>query len=72
MDAAFREARDLAETLGMRPLAAHCLLGLGRLHLRAGRADLGREHLSAAGTRYAAMDMALWGEQVRAELDGAG
>jgi class 3 adenylate cyclase/tetratricopeptide (TPR) repeat protein len=72
VDAAFREARDLAETLGMRPLAAHCLLGLGRLHLRAGRADLGREHLSAAGTRYAAMDMALWGEQVRAELDGAG
>jgi tetratricopeptide (TPR) repeat protein len=72
VDAAFREARDLAETLGMRPLAAHCLVGLGRLHLRAGSADLGREHLSAAGARYAAMGMALWGERVRAELDGAG
>ena len=72
VDAAFREARDLAETLGMRPLAAHCLLGLGRLHSRAGSADLGREHLSDAATRYAAMGMALWGERARAELDGAG
>jgi class 3 adenylate cyclase/tetratricopeptide (TPR) repeat protein len=72
IDAAFREARDLAETLRMRPLAAHCMLGLGRLHLKAGSADLGREHLSAAGTRYAAMGMALWVERARAELEAAG
>jgi tetratricopeptide (TPR) repeat protein len=72
VDAAFREAGDLAETLGMRPLAAHCLLGLGRLHLKAGSADLGREHLSAARARYAAMGMDLWVERIRAELEPAG
>jgi class 3 adenylate cyclase/tetratricopeptide (TPR) repeat protein len=72
VDAAFREARDLAETLRMRPLAAHCVLGLGRLHLRSGRVDLGREHLSDARTRFDAMGMTLWVERARAELEAAG
>ena len=34
-----REALALAETLGMRPLAARCRLGLGRLARRAGDAE---------------------------------
>jgi hypothetical protein len=72
LQAAFCEARDLAETLRMRPLAAHCILDLGRLHLRAGNADPARGHLSAAMTRFAAMGMTLWVERARADLEAAG
>jgi class 3 adenylate cyclase/tetratricopeptide (TPR) repeat protein len=72
VQAAFCEARDLAETLRMRPLATHCLLDLGRLHLRAGNADPAREHLSAAMARFAAMGMTLWVERARADLEAAG
>ena len=43
----------------MRPLAAHCLLGLGRLYRRAGSADLAHESLDAAGKSFAAMGMTL-------------
>ena len=56
----------------MRLLAAHCVLGLGRLHLRSGSVDLGREHLSDARTRFDAMGMTLWGERARAELEATG
>jgi class 3 adenylate cyclase/tetratricopeptide (TPR) repeat protein len=72
VQAAFCEARDLAETLRMRPLATHCILDLGRLHLRAGNADPAREHLSAAMARFAAMGMTLWVERARADLEAAG
>jgi hypothetical protein len=56
----------------MRPLATHCLLGLGRLHLRAGNADLAREHTGAAMTSFAAMGMTLWAKRARAALEAAG
>jgi class 3 adenylate cyclase/tetratricopeptide (TPR) repeat protein len=71
-EAAFQRAHDLAETLGMRPLATHCLLGLGRLHRRAGNADLAREHTGAAMTSFAGMGMTLWAERARAALEAAG
>jgi hypothetical protein len=54
------------------PLAAHCILGLARLHVRAGNGDQARDHLSAAMTRFAAMGMTLWVERARAELETAG
>jgi hypothetical protein len=46
-DAAFRQAMTLAHRLEMRPLMAHCHLGLGRLYRRAGRPDTAREELEA-------------------------
>ena len=72
VEAAYRRALDLAETLRMRPLATHCLLGLGRLHQRAGNADVARAHTTAAMTRFDAMGMAFWAERARAALEAAG
>ena len=44
----FREALALAEELGMRPLQAHCHLGLGKLYRRVGRVDEARAELATA------------------------
>jgi hypothetical protein len=40
-----------ATELGMRPVVAHCHLGLGKLHWRAGDDATARPHLSTAATR---------------------
>jgi tetratricopeptide (TPR) repeat protein len=68
----FREAQILAEELGMRPLIAHCHLGLGKLYRRTGKHDQAREHLTTATTMYREMDMRLWLEQAEAEMQGSG
>jgi class 3 adenylate cyclase/tetratricopeptide (TPR) repeat protein len=67
-DAQYSAALALASELGMRPLVAHCHLGLGKLHRRPGRRDQAREHLASAATMYREMDMRLWLEQAQAEL----
>ncbi len=54
--------------LGMRPLAAHCRLGLGRLSRRTGQLEQAHEHLIIATTMYREMDMRFWLEQAEAEL----
>ena len=61
-------ARTLAEALGLRPLVAHCHLGLGTLHQRTGKNAQAREHLTAATTMYREMDMRFWLEQAETEL----
>jgi tetratricopeptide (TPR) repeat protein len=53
----YRRALALATDLGMRPLVAHCHLGLGALFRRTGRGDLAQEHLTTATTMYREMDM---------------
>jgi hypothetical protein len=65
-----RQALALAEELGMRPLAAHCHLGLGRLSRRAGHRVMDRQHLTTAATMYSEMDMGLWLGQAQTALDG--
>ena len=62
-EARYREALALAEPRGMRPLVAHCHLGLGRLYRRSGDRERAREHLTAATTMYREMDMGFWLEQ---------
>ena len=52
----------------MRPLVAHCHLGLGKLYRRAGEGREAQEHLTAATTMYREMDMRFWLEQTEAEL----
>ena len=52
----------------MRPLVAHCHLGLGKLERRVGKAELAREHLTTATAMYREMDMPLWVAQAEAEL----
>ena len=47
----------------MRPLQAHCYLGLGRLYERTGREPLARPALSTAVELYQAMGMLFWRSQ---------
>jgi tetratricopeptide (TPR) repeat protein len=51
------QALRLAETLGMRPLAARCHQELGRLALRAHEAERGTAELKAASEIYAELGM---------------
>jgi len=68
----YRQALVLAEELGMRPLQAHCHLGLGRLHAKLGRRAQGRAELSAAIELYHAMEMTFWLNQAEAALAQTG
>jgi len=64
----YRQAMALADELGMRPLVAHCHLGLGRLYRRTGDSVQAREHLTTAATMYRDMDMGFWLAQAEAAL----
>jgi hypothetical protein len=52
LGAYYREALALADELGMRPLVAHCHLGLGKLHRRIGPRQQAVEHLITATAMY--------------------
>jgi tetratricopeptide (TPR) repeat protein len=71
-DAAYREAMTLADELGMRPLVAHCHLGLAKLYRRSGQDERAREHLRTATTQYREMDMRFWLAQAEAEMRKVG
>ena len=43
-EAHYRQALALAEPRGMRPLVAHCHLGLGKLYRRTGKREQAQEH----------------------------
>jgi tetratricopeptide (TPR) repeat protein len=64
----YRQALALAEELGMRPLMAHCHLGLGTLHNRIGQVEQAGTALAAAIALYRAMDMTFWLPQTEAVL----
>jgi class 3 adenylate cyclase/tetratricopeptide (TPR) repeat protein len=68
----YQQARILAEDLGMRPLQAHCHLGLGRLYSKIGGLKQARAELSAAIKLYRAMEMTLWLNEAEAALAQAG
>jgi class 3 adenylate cyclase/tetratricopeptide (TPR) repeat protein len=60
-------AMTLASELEMRPLVAHCHLGLGKLSSRTGDPAKAQEHLAAASAMYREMEMRFWLEQAEAE-----
>jgi tetratricopeptide (TPR) repeat protein len=64
----YHQALALAETLGMRPLQAHCHLGLGTLYAQTGQPQQARAALTMAIEMYRAMDMNLWLPQAEAAL----
>jgi class 3 adenylate cyclase/tetratricopeptide (TPR) repeat protein len=64
----YHQALALADDLGMRPLQAHCHLGLGRLYHQTGRAAQARTTLTTAIELYQAMDMTFWLPQAEAAL----
>jgi hypothetical protein len=67
-EASYRKSLALAEPLKMRPLIAHCHLGLRRLGRLVGRHRRAREHLILAATMYREMGMAFWLARADAEL----
>ena len=64
----YRQALALAEELGMRPLVAHCHLGLGTLYAKTGQREQARAELSTAIEMYRAMEMTFWLPQAEAAL----
>ena len=62
------KALALAEPRGMRPLVAHCHLGLGKLYRRTGKRDEARKHLATVATKCREMNMRFWLEQAEAEM----
>jgi tetratricopeptide (TPR) repeat protein len=67
-EAYYQQALALAEALGMRPLQAHCHLGLGTLYAKAGQPEQARTTLSTAVALYCTMDMAFWLPRAEAAL----
>ena len=68
----YRQALALAEELGMRPLIAHCHVGLGKLYRRIGSRQQAEEHLTTATAMMREMEMGLWLEKAEAELKELG
>ena len=64
----YHQALALAEEVGMRPLQAHCHLGLGTLYATTGQREQARAELSTAIEMYRAMAMTLWLSQAEAAL----
>ena len=67
-EAHYRQALALAEPRGMRPLVAHCHLGLGKLYRRTGKREQAQEHLTTATTMYREMDMRSGWSRRRAQM----
>jgi class 3 adenylate cyclase/tetratricopeptide (TPR) repeat protein len=67
-EAHYRKALALAEPRGMRPLLAHCHLGLAKLYRRTGKRQEAQEHLATATTMYREMDMRFYLEQAEAAM----
>ena len=66
--ALYTNAIVLAEKLWMRPVIAHCHLGLARLYRRMDRREQAREYLATATTMYREMGMTYWLEKAEAEM----
>ena len=56
----------------MRPLVAHCHLGLGILHTRTGEKEQAERHVDTAAVMYRDMDKPFWRQQAEAELSNLG
>lgn len=70
-EAYYLQAAELAAARGMRPLVAHCHLGLARLYRRTDKRQLVPEHLATATAMYREMDMGFWVEQAESEAVNA-
>jgi class 3 adenylate cyclase/tetratricopeptide (TPR) repeat protein len=64
----YSQALAIATELGMRPLTAHCHLGLGKLYRRTGDHTKAEEQLTAAATMYGEMGMTFWLEKAETAL----
>lgn len=67
-EAHYRRALAFAEPGGMRPLMAHCHLGLSKLYRRTGKQKQARKHAATATMMYRDMGMTYWLDQVETEI----
>jgi hypothetical protein len=65
----FGRGRPPAGELGMRPLVAHCHLGLGKLYRRTDKGEQARDHLATATTMCREMGMTYWLEKAEDQRD---
>ena len=63
----FCQALALAEELGMRPLIAHCQVGLGKLYRRSGELQQANKHLTNGIAMMRDMQMGFWLEKAEGE-----
>ena len=68
----YRQALALADELGMRPLIAHCHVGLGKLYRRIGSRQQAEEHLTTATAMMREMEVGVWLEKAETELKALG
>ena len=67
-EVSYKEASTLAQELGMRPVQAHCCLGLGRVRARLNDVEKARSELLAAAELYRLMSMPFWLSKAEAAL----
>jgi hypothetical protein len=59
----YGEALALAEPRGMRPLVAHCHLGLAMFYRATAQPESAKHHLATAATMFRDMEMRSWLEE---------
>jgi tetratricopeptide (TPR) repeat protein len=64
----YRKSLALAERSRMRPLVAHCQLGIGKIYRRTGRPKEARDLFTSASAMYDNMNMSFWATQAEAEM----
>ena len=64
----YAHAMALANELRMRPLVAHCHVGLGKLYRRTGDYEKAKTQLANGVAMMREMEMGLWLEKAEAEL----
>jgi class 3 adenylate cyclase/tetratricopeptide (TPR) repeat protein len=68
----YRQALALAKELDMRPLVAHCYLGLGVLYRCTGKRQEAQTSLTTATTMMRDMELGLWLQKAEDELKECG
>jgi class 3 adenylate cyclase/tetratricopeptide (TPR) repeat protein len=68
----YRQSFALSHDIGMRPLEAHCRVGLGNVWGARGSLDQARAELSAAIDLYRSMEMVFWLNRAEATLRNMG
>ena len=71
-ESSFRAAMAIGDKLKLRPLVAHCNVGLGKVYGRRGEFHLAKECLSDGIAMMRQMGMGLWLEKAEAELKEMG
>jgi hypothetical protein len=68
----YLSALRCSEDLGMRPVAAHCHMGLGKLYASLGDKVTAQSELQTALSMYHEMDMQHWPDQAQHALRALG